>query len=227
MKPKAKGAKRKTLNNPAKTQSNGTAQSIKEAATYLFARKGFKSTSVKDITDHANVNIGAINYHFQSKENLLQEIVKDYASINMESVIRTLKKSADSLAELKIILEIALSELLEISYQYKDLLKIIRNEIALMPDNGKQILEKAVVVILDIFKAFIESGQKKGLIKKDVDIVQVVLLIYSFVTTLGSDEILPLTKTYGEKDISDPGYREHAVSSITRILFLGIAEEKA
>lgn len=218
-----KKAGNKTDKKPSKKAANDTAQIIKKVATTLFASKGFKSTSVKDITEHANVNIAAINYHFNSKENLLQEIVKDYASINVESVIRTLKKKANNLTELKIIFEIAFREQLEIAHEYRELMRIIRHEIAHMSDDVKDILVKALLGINDIFIEFIESGKERNLIDKNVDAMQVVLLIYSYVTTLHSDEILLLSKPYSDENMANTSYREYAISSISQILFHGIA----
>lgn len=206
---------------------HGTAQTIKKVATALFAGKGFKGTSVKDITEHANVNIAAINYHFGSKEALLQEIVKDYASINLEIVVRTLKKRADNLTELRVIFDIAMRELFEIANEYRDVMGIIRREIANMSGDIKNILSRSLLGINDILIDFIESGKDKNIIDKDVDAMQVVLMIYSYITTLSSDELLSLSTPYNDKDIANLEYREYATASLSKILFYGIlAREK-
>lgn len=47
-----------------------TREKIIESSKELFAKKGFKGTSIRDIAKKAEVNIGAINYHFNSKETL-------------------------------------------------------------------------------------------------------------------------------------------------------------
>jgi len=214
---------RRTTSKPQDVESQGTAQTIKKVATTLFASKGFKSTSVKDITEYANANIGAINYHFDSKENLLQEIVKDYTSINLQSVVRTLKKKADTITELRIIFEIAMRDLFEIAYEYRDVMRIIRRELTNMPEEVKNILAETILGINNILKGFIESGKEKDLISKDVDAMQFVLLVYSYVTTLSSDEIFPLSKLYSDKDIASVDYKEHAIASLSQILFYGIA----
>ena len=43
---------------------------ILQAAERLFAEHGFRGTSLRDITDAAQCNIAAVNYHFHGKENL-------------------------------------------------------------------------------------------------------------------------------------------------------------
>jgi len=51
-----------------------TKQSILDAAERLFAEHGIDATSVRDITQAADVNLGAINYHFGTKDGLLVEV---------------------------------------------------------------------------------------------------------------------------------------------------------
>ncbi|MEK7408763.1 MAG: TetR family transcriptional regulator [Acidobacteriota bacterium] len=47
---------------------------ILDAAERLFAEKGFAASSLRMITAAAGVNLAAVNYHFGSKEGLLQAV---------------------------------------------------------------------------------------------------------------------------------------------------------
>jgi len=47
-----------------------TVKKIIDAATRLFATKGFAAVSVKEIADTADVNVALISYYFGGKENL-------------------------------------------------------------------------------------------------------------------------------------------------------------
>jgi AcrR family transcriptional regulator len=51
-----------------------TKERILDSSEYLFARKGFHNTSLRAITDRAGVNLAAVNYHFGSKEALLDAV---------------------------------------------------------------------------------------------------------------------------------------------------------
>lgn len=53
-----------------------TKQKILDAAEHLFAREGFHCTSLRRITGTAGVNLAAVNYHFGSKEALLEEVLR-------------------------------------------------------------------------------------------------------------------------------------------------------
>lgn len=50
---------------------------IKDVSLYLFSEKGFEATSIRQIAHALNINIAMISYYFGSKENLLEEIIKD------------------------------------------------------------------------------------------------------------------------------------------------------
>jgi len=53
-----------------------TKQRILGAAEELFAVHGFAGTSLRLVTSRADVNIAAVNYHFGSKENLINEVFR-------------------------------------------------------------------------------------------------------------------------------------------------------
>ena len=60
-----------------------TVDRILNAATILFAERGFAETSLRTITGMAEVNLASVNYHFGSKKELIQavfsRIVKPFA----------------------------------------------------------------------------------------------------------------------------------------------------
>jgi len=57
------------LNNPGSTKER-----ILRAAESLFARRGFDGASLRELTSAAGVNLAAVNYHFGSKEKLVEQI---------------------------------------------------------------------------------------------------------------------------------------------------------
>jgi len=48
---------------------------ILDAAEKLFGINGFDGTSLRDITTEADVNLAAVNYHFQSKDSLIEAVI--------------------------------------------------------------------------------------------------------------------------------------------------------
>lgn len=69
--------------------SNPTARLIIDVAEELFAIHGYNGASVRDITAGAGANLGAVTYHFGTKENLLRVILHRGASkLNEERMRR-------------------------------------------------------------------------------------------------------------------------------------------
>jgi AcrR family transcriptional regulator len=52
-----------------------TKDRILDTAERLFARDGIEATSLRAITTEADVNLAAVNYHFQSKDALVRAVI--------------------------------------------------------------------------------------------------------------------------------------------------------
>lgn len=57
-------------------RSSSTREAILDTAEALFARQGHDGTSMRQITGAAGVNLAAVNYHFGTKEALVQAVLK-------------------------------------------------------------------------------------------------------------------------------------------------------
>ena len=73
-----------------------TKERILDAAETLFAQYGFGGTSLRQVTSQADVNIAAVNYHFGSKENLVNEVFRrrmdDMTSLRLSQLKTALEK---------------------------------------------------------------------------------------------------------------------------------------
>ena len=57
------------------SRNSDTATRLRTAGRRIFARRGYKGASVRDITREARANLGAVTYHFGSKERLYEAVV--------------------------------------------------------------------------------------------------------------------------------------------------------
>lgn len=62
------------IGQTARSRAASTRERLMEAGGRLFAEQGFHAVSVRAIVAEAGVNLGAINYHFGSKQALFEEI---------------------------------------------------------------------------------------------------------------------------------------------------------
>ena len=60
----------------ASARNSDTRERILNAAELLFMENGYDATSMRHITKQAGVNLAAVNYHFGSKEALIQDVFR-------------------------------------------------------------------------------------------------------------------------------------------------------
>jgi AcrR family transcriptional regulator len=87
-----------SASSPRQVESHiATRETLLNAAEQLFSEQGIEGTSVRDITRAAAANLGAINYHFGSKDRLAIEVfARRLKPLNCERVARldALEKAA-------------------------------------------------------------------------------------------------------------------------------------
>ena len=74
-------------------QHFSTKDRILYAAEELFAQQGFASTSLRQVTSRADVNIAAVNYHFGSKDNLVHEVFRRRMDVMSAQRLEALAKA--------------------------------------------------------------------------------------------------------------------------------------
>ena len=71
-----------------------------EAARHLFASAGYDATSVRAITARAHANLGAVTYHFGSKQALYHAVIERFALPLADRVAAIAAESAPPLERL-------------------------------------------------------------------------------------------------------------------------------
>jgi len=56
-------------------EKHETKERLLDAAESLFACKGYENVSIRELASAAGVNVAAVNYHFQGKENLFHQVI--------------------------------------------------------------------------------------------------------------------------------------------------------
>lgn len=83
-----------------------TREQILCAAKELFAEKGFSHTSIRDITEKAECNLAAVNYHFHGKENLYVEVFRLHMSTLRNQRVNAVRKFLSNQSEQKTLEEL-------------------------------------------------------------------------------------------------------------------------
>ena len=94
-----------------------TKERILSAAESLFAQHGFAGTSLRQVTSQADVNIAAVNYHFGSKENLINEVFRrrldELSEARLTALRRALERKEPSAPEQTELLDALLAAFIE------------------------------------------------------------------------------------------------------------------
>ncbi len=98
-----------TVSDNSKKLPADTRDRVLDVAERLFAERGLDAVSIRDITGAAGVNLGAINYHFGTKEKLVAAVLERRivpTSEQRHKALAALEKAAESgLPSLEAVLE--------------------------------------------------------------------------------------------------------------------------
>ncbi|MFF8944999.1 TetR/AcrR family transcriptional regulator [Streptomyces sp. NPDC014864] len=66
------------VRKPAATAAADRRHDLLRTAAEVFAEQGYNATTVRTIADHAGMLAGSLYYHFDSKESMLEEILRTF-----------------------------------------------------------------------------------------------------------------------------------------------------
>ncbi|UAY52097.1 TetR family transcriptional regulator [Ferruginibacter albus] len=139
-----------------------------ETAEKLFAEKGFSGTSVRDIADAADVNVAMISYYFGSKEKLFEALFSyraESSTLKLESVIQD--KQLTALEKVYSLVDYYIDRI----QRYPCFNKIfLREQMTNFRSTTTAMITDYKKKNQELIKQIINEGQKKGEIKKGVDV---------------------------------------------------------
>lgn len=153
-----------------------------EAATRLFAEKGFESTTVQAVVDAAGVTKGAMYHYFGSKDDLLYEIYHRVLSMQTERLERILAEDRplpDRLyaAAVDVVLT-SIANLDDTVIFFRSIHMLEPEKQALVRTERRRYHER--------FRAAIEEGQRAGTFRADIPADLVVNYHFGAVHHLGT-----------------------------------------
>ena len=101
------------------TENITTKEKIIEATLDIIASEGFQNVTIRKIAAMAGVNVGAVNYHFGSKEKVLNEAL-EHVIVQMKKIFNCLKDAEKNPKER---LEIFVQKYVKTLFKYPDPVK--------------------------------------------------------------------------------------------------------
>jgi len=139
-------------------------------AEKLFAEKGFSGTSIRDISQEADINVSMISYYFGSKEKLIEALFevrsKDFLKI-LESLL--LNVDLSPMQKVNLMIDGVVNRLIEKQCFHNI---VVREQLA---GSRTPIISELLSVMktrnLRAMESIIQEGQRLNVFTKDVDIL--------------------------------------------------------
>lgn len=196
-----------------------TRERLIEAATTLFAQRGFDGTSVKELADAAGVNVSLISYHFGGKENLYRACLEQFGKSRLEVAQRVLQKP-QSLDEFRFRLKLLTEEMFSCHMEAPESARIIHRECDMEMPVAQDIFRNTFLKIFETLVEFFQHAQEAKIVRADLDAAITTQIFFgSMVHIMKSDGITE--KFYG-RSLKDPEYREKVVNHIISYCIHGV-----
>lgn len=179
------------------TKGNKTKQFIKEQAKVLFATKGFKSVTMKDICEATDLSRGGLYRHYHSTEQIFSEIISEFLDIQNDLFSDSIEKGIPATDILNEILNRYKCEMVDSKaslsmaiYEYFSSREI---------EKDKNVLSKRYILSYDSWNKLIQYGITRGEFKQvNINgVFDVILFAYQGVRMYS--QLMPIPKETPER----------------------------
>ena len=167
-----------------------TKKLIREKACSLFARKGFKNVTMKDICVATGLSRGGLYRHYDSTQQVFSEIIDDLMNIQDNEFSEKMKNGYPAVQILDEILERYRTEMLDSTGSLGLAIYEFYSEI--QNDNNDNILLKQYEHSVTVWKDFLSYGIQRGEFKnvESDELVDIIIFSYQGVRMLS--EVFPV-----------------------------------
>jgi AcrR family transcriptional regulator len=139
---------------------------ILAAAGSLFAERGIRETTIRQIADRVGVLSGSLYYYFSTKQDIVHSLMRSYVEDLLDSYRARLEGDGSARARLQGLVEAALETLLKRPHETA----ILQHELnRLFASEEFAYLQEAMSEIEALYLAQIQAGIDEGEIRADVD----------------------------------------------------------
>ena len=155
-------------------QTSKRRDELLKIAAELFATKGFKNTTVRDIADAAGILSGSLYHHFDSKESMVDEIISTFQEELFGTWDDIMRSKLDARAKVEAVVRASFDALdkhhSEVAIYQNDAAYLMESErFSYLKDRNDQFRE--------VWMKLLRQGTKAGALREDLDLE----LVYRFV----------------------------------------------
>ncbi|MGH3262510.1 MAG: TetR/AcrR family transcriptional regulator [Trebonia sp.] len=147
------------------TEPQDRRELIVATAAEMFARKGIRSTTVREIADAVGVLSGSLYHYFASKDDIVREILAGFLDVILARYAEVLAQDNDAARSLR---EVVLASL-QVARQQPDATAIYQNELRYLRQSPQY--QEVLVGAADVQRVWlgvIERGVAEGSFRSDI-----------------------------------------------------------
>jgi len=156
--------------------SDKVRKKIIDAASALYARKGFGATSIQEISETANVALPVTYHYVKKKSEIMRLIMEDVLNIFQESLVKEIEGIVDPVEKLAI----AIILYLRVLDRQREKVLLFYQKSGSLDRSSKRRIMALEVQVSEIFSNIINEGVAQGVFKTvDVDLMAYNILMLS------------------------------------------------
>ncbi len=196
-------------------ETEATRDRLLRTAQRLFARHGYRGASVRRITEEAGTNLGAITYHFGSKDALYQAVLSQLIDPLLQRATAAVSEDAPPLDRVESLMRAIFDHMLSNA----DVPCLMMHQMTMagqFPAPGR----RAQLEVRGMLEALVKEGQKDGSIRKgDPSLLALSVVAQPIYFALAWR---PLAEVHGV-DLSDGSVRTNLVAHAIDFARRGLA----
>lgn len=181
---------------------NDKYERIIQAATRVFASKGFYNAKVADVAREADVADGTIYLYFKNKDDLLISIFEHSMDSFIQGVQKTLEGVTDPIEKLNRFIRLHL----ELVQNNQDVAQVLQIELRQSTKFMKEYAATKFRDYLDIISSILEEGQKQGVFNPKINPAIIKRTLFGAVDEMALDWVLMKKKKYTIQEVADQLY---------------------
>jgi TetR/AcrR family transcriptional regulator, cholesterol catabolism regulator len=166
--------------NKKKSQKRNRRDEILQVAAALFVKKGFESSTIREIGDAAGILSGSLYHHFRSKDEMLHELLKRFLNKLVPMYEAVVAQGSDAKETLRGLI----SEGLKVSLDNSPELAIVMHERKfLMRHPDFAYVEETMREIERIWFGVLQEGVRAGQFKKSLELNLVLRMMMDLISS--------------------------------------------
>lgn len=148
------------------TKAASRREELLAIAADLFAQRGFKNTTVRDIADASGILSGSLYHHFDSKESMVDEILSSFQT----ELFRQYDEVADSDLDPRAKFEAVIRISFEAIHDHHSEVAIYQNDAAYLAEFERfGYLNERNAQLRKLWVSLLEEGVRAGAFRPDLD----------------------------------------------------------